>query len=152
MQVPAIREAGVILLTRIFFEAGARVRRQGARVRGWSVGMENIGKRLVNNREKVEFQKPQMTLDKLLRYGQMLVDEQENVKRVQLAEAYMSGAELAGVGGSSMPEEIKKEVAKVRARPHEVADARKPKEVKEFAKVREEIKEEVAEVPAGLTN
>ena len=37
---------------------------------------------------------------------------QENVKRVQLAESYLSGAELAGVGGSSMPEEIKKEVAK----------------------------------------
>jgi len=35
---------------------------------------------------------------------------QENVKRVQLAEAYLSGAELAGVGGSSMPEEIKKEL------------------------------------------
>jgi hypothetical protein len=29
---------------------------------------------------------------------------QENVKRVQLADAYLSGAELAGVGGSSLPE------------------------------------------------
>jgi hypothetical protein len=29
---------------------------------------------------------------------------QENVKRVQLAEAYLSGAELAGEGGSSLPE------------------------------------------------
>ena len=32
---------------------------------------------------------------------------------MQLAESYLSGAELAGVGGSSMPEEIKKEVKKV---------------------------------------
>ena len=40
------------------------------------VGLENIGKRLVNNREKVEFVKPEMTLDKLLKYGQFLVDEQ----------------------------------------------------------------------------
>ena len=35
---------------------------------------------------------------------QDLVQEQDNVKRVQLAEAYMAGAELAGVGGSSLPE------------------------------------------------
>ena len=40
------------------------------------VGLENIGKRLVNNREKVEFVKPEMTLEKLLKYGQYLVDEQ----------------------------------------------------------------------------
>lgn len=40
------------------------------------VGLENIGKRLVNNREKVEFVKPEMSLDKLLKYGQFLVDEQ----------------------------------------------------------------------------
>ena len=40
------------------------------------VGLENIGKRLVNNREKVEFVKPEMSLDKLLKYGQLLVDEQ----------------------------------------------------------------------------
>jgi len=32
------------------------------------------------------------------------VQEQENVKRVQLADEYMSGAALAGVSGSSMPE------------------------------------------------
>ena len=40
------------------------------------VGLENIGKRLVNNREKVEFVKPEMSLEKLLKYGQFLVDEQ----------------------------------------------------------------------------
>merc|ERR1712157_309300 len=33
--------------------------------------------------------------------GKRLVGEQENVKRVQLADSYLDGAELAGVGGSS---------------------------------------------------
>ena len=70
-----------------------------------SVGIENIGKRLVNSRDgKVEFEKPSMTLDALLAYGNLLVEEQENVRRVQLADKYMAGAELAGVGGSSLAE------------------------------------------------
>jgi len=60
---------------------------------------------LINSREgKVEFEKPSMTLDVLLKYGQALVQEQENVKRVQLAEEYLSGAALAGSSGSSLPE------------------------------------------------
>merc|ERR1711920_312788 len=68
-------------------------------------GMENIGKRLVNSREGPPvFDKPAMSVDILLKYGQLLVQEQENVKRVQLADAYLDGAELAGVGGSSLPE------------------------------------------------
>jgi len=68
-------------------------------------GMENIGKRLVNSREgPPTFDKPAMSVDILLKYGQLLVQEQENVKRVQLADAYLDGAELAGVGGSSLPE------------------------------------------------
>ena len=67
-------------------------------------GLENIGKRLVNSREgKVEFEKPNMTLEALVDYGNLLVEEQENVRRVQLADSYMSGAELAGSKGSSMP-------------------------------------------------
>ena len=36
--------------------------------------------------------------------GNLLVEEQENVKRVQLADEYMSGAALAGSSGSSLPE------------------------------------------------
>jgi hypothetical protein len=48
-----------------------------------------------------------MPLDVLMQYGKALVDEQDNVKRVQLAEAYMAGAELAGRDGSSMPEAFK---------------------------------------------
>lgn len=70
-----------------------------------SIGAENIGKRLINSKDgKVNFEKPVMGISTLMKYGRALVEEQENVKRVQLAEAYMSGAELAGVSGSSMPE------------------------------------------------
>ena len=32
-----------------------------------------------------------MDLNVLIKYGKSLVDEQENVKRVQLADAYLSG-------------------------------------------------------------
>jgi hypothetical protein len=39
-------------------------------------------------------------------YGNLLVKEQDNVRRVQLAQAYMSGAELAGKSGKSMPDEL----------------------------------------------
>ncbi len=73
-----------------------------------STGVENIGKRLVNSREgKVEFAKPAMSLQTLMHYGNMLVEEQENVKRVQLADEYMSGAALAGSSGSSLPEQYR---------------------------------------------
>ena len=59
---------------------------------------------------QVEFEKPNMTLDALLGYGRLLVREQENVRRVQLAESYMSGAELAGTDGSSIPDELMEEI------------------------------------------
>lgn len=69
------------------------------------LGVENIGPRLVNSREgKVEFEKPVMSLQTLMKYGNLLVEEQENVKRVQLADEYLSGAALAGSSGSSLPE------------------------------------------------
>ncbi|KAF6256168.1 rubisco activase [Scenedesmus sp. NREL 46B-D3] len=72
------------------------------------IGVENIGKRLINSREgKVNFEKPAMPMDILIKYGKQLVDEQDNVKRVQLADAYLAGAELAGTGGSSLPEVYK---------------------------------------------
>lgn len=72
------------------------------------LGVQNLSKRLVNSREgKVDFEKPRMSMDVLMKYGRALVEEQDNVKRVQLAEAYMSGAELAGSTGSSMPEAVK---------------------------------------------
>ena len=58
-------------------------------------------------KQKVQFDPPAITLDLLIKYGKNLVDEQDNVRRVQLAEAYMSGAELAGTDGSSMPPEVR---------------------------------------------
>ena len=45
-----------------------------------------------------------MPLAVLMKYGNLIVEEQENVKRVQLADEYMSGAALAGSSGSSLPE------------------------------------------------
>ena len=75
-----------------------------------NIGIENLGKRLVNSKDgDVSFENPNMSLENLLEYGNLLVGEQENVKRVQLADSYLDGAELAGVGGSSMPEKIKGE-------------------------------------------
>ena len=43
---------------------------------------------------------------------------QENVKRVQLANEYLDGAALAGVGGSSLPENVGAKVEEVCAAPH----------------------------------
>jgi hypothetical protein len=71
-----------------------------------NIGIENIGKRLVNSRDgAVEFEKPDMNLQQLLAYGNLLVDEQENVRRVQLADSYLKGAELVGAGNGSGGEE-----------------------------------------------
>lgn len=42
--------------------------------------------------------------DTLLAFGQLVVSEQENVRRVQLSNEYLNSAALAGKGGSSMPE------------------------------------------------
>merc|ERR1719217_135613 len=68
-------------------------------------GIENLGKQLVNRRDgKVQMEKPSITVNTLMSYGTALVQEQENVKRVQLADSYLKGAELAGTTGSSMPE------------------------------------------------
>ncbi len=72
------------------------------------IGITNLGKRLVNSKEgAVEFANPNMSLPNLLEYGNLLVQEQDNVNRVQLADQYLDGAELAGAVGSSMPEAIK---------------------------------------------
>merc|ERR1711871_1430769 len=58
-------------------------------------GLDNLSKRLVNSREgPPSFEKPFMSVDTLLTYGNEIVEEQENVKRVQLADAYLDGAEL----------------------------------------------------------
>merc|ERR1711885_42602 len=60
------------------------------------IGITNLGKRLVNSKEgAVEFENPNMSL------ANLLVQEQDNVNRVQLADQYLDGAELAGAVGSS---------------------------------------------------
>ncbi|KAJ0962483.1 hypothetical protein J5N97_030311 [Dioscorea zingiberensis] len=81
----------------IDFFGALRARVYDDEVRKWiaEIGVEKVGKRLVNSREgPPTFEQPQMTLEKLLEYGNMLVKEQENVKRVQLADKYLSEAAL----------------------------------------------------------
>ena len=66
-------------------------------MRKWisGVGVDGIGKKLVNSKDgPPTFEQPKMTLEKLLLYGNMLVQEQENVKRVQLADKYLNEAAL----------------------------------------------------------
>lgn len=81
----------------IDFFGALRARVYDDEVRKWvsGVGVEAIGKKLVNSREgPPTFEQPKMTIEKLMEYGNMLVQEQENVKRVQLADKYLSEAAL----------------------------------------------------------
>ncbi|XP_010532343.1 PREDICTED: ribulose bisphosphate carboxylase/oxygenase activase, chloroplastic-like [Tarenaya hassleriana] len=67
------------------------------------VGVEKIGKRLVNSREALPtFEQPAMTIQKLLEYGTMLVQEQDNVKRVQLADTYLKEAALGDANADAI--------------------------------------------------
>nr|3THG_A Chain A, Ribulose bisphosphate carboxylase/oxygenase activase 1, chloroplastic [Larrea tridentata] len=68
----------------IDFFGALRARVYDDEVRKWvsEVGVDTIGKKLVNSKEgPPSFEQPKMTIDKLLGYGGMLVQEQENVKR-----------------------------------------------------------------------
>lgn len=79
------------------FFGALRARVYDDEVRKWisDIGIESIGKRLVNSREgPPTFEQPKMTIEKLLEYGNMLVKEQENVKTVQLAHKYLKEAAL----------------------------------------------------------
>lgn len=79
------------------FFGALRARAYDDKVRTWisSVGVENVGKQLVNSKEgPPTFEQPNMSLQKLLRYGNMLVQEQENVKKVRLSEKYLKEAAL----------------------------------------------------------
>ncbi|KAF7121364.1 hypothetical protein RHSIM_Rhsim13G0077400 [Rhododendron simsii] len=81
----------------IDFFGALRARVYDDEVRKWisGIGVEMIGKKLVNSLEgPPTFEQPKITFEKLLEYGNMLVQEQENVKRVQLADKYMSEAAL----------------------------------------------------------
>lgn len=87
------------------FFGAIRARVYDDEVRKWvgEVGVEAIGKNLVNSKEgPPSFEQPQMTLEKLLDYGNMLVNEQENVKRVQLADQYLSQAALGDANSDSI--------------------------------------------------
>ncbi|KAK1394222.1 Ribulose bisphosphate carboxylase/oxygenase activase [Heracleum sosnowskyi] len=81
----------------IDFFGALRARVYDDEVRKWisGIGIEGIGKKLVNSKDgPPTFEQPKMTLEKLLEYGHMLVQEQDNVKRVQLAEKYLNEASL----------------------------------------------------------
>jgi hypothetical protein len=87
---------GILAFGADFFGA-VRARVYDDEVRNWvtNIGVENMGKKLVNSKEgPPTFTKPAMTIEKLMTYGFMLVQEQQNVQRVQLADQYMSSAAL----------------------------------------------------------
>lgn len=87
------------------FFGALRARVYDDEVRKWVAesGIESIGKKLVNSLEgPPTFEQPKMTLDKLMEYGNMLVQEQENVKRVQLADKYLSEAALGDANADAM--------------------------------------------------
>jgi hypothetical protein len=89
----------------IDFFGALRARVYDDEVRKWisNTGVENIGKNLVNSKSgPPTFEKPTMTIDKLMEYGHMLVQEQQNVKRVQLAEEYLSSAALGDANADSI--------------------------------------------------
>eukprot|EP00668_Euglena_longa_P011249 GGOE01013638.1.p1 GENE.GGOE01013638.1~~GGOE01013638.1.p1 ORF type:complete len:521 (-),score=66.52 GGOE01013638.1:206-1576(-) len=65
-------------------------------------GVDNLNKSLVNTRTPPKFDMPKMTLSMLLEYGRRLVEEQDNVKRVQLADEYLEGASLPGSSGNNL--------------------------------------------------
>lgn len=72
------------------------------------IGIEDLGPALCKpGKQKVTLPKPEMSKKLLMEYGGYLVQEQDNVKRVQLSASYLSGAALAGESGSSMPEGYK---------------------------------------------
>ena len=106
-----VQEKDVEVLVRTFdgqsidFFGALRARVYDDKVREWitATGIEALGPLLVNPKRgsAVTFDAPRMNLDILLQYGKMLEAEQENVKRVQLADSYLDGAVLAGDGGSS---------------------------------------------------
>ena len=87
------------------FFGALRARVYDDEVRNWvsGVGVDNVGKKLVNSKEgPPTFDQPKMTLEKLLEYGKMLVREQENVKRVQLADIYLKEAALGDANVDAM--------------------------------------------------
>jgi hypothetical protein len=95
----------------IDFFGALRARIYDDAVRGFAnnIGIENLNSSLCKpGAAPVELPKPSMTKDLLMKYGKQLVEEQDNVKRVQLAEEYIQSAGLAGESGTSIPEAYKR--------------------------------------------
>jgi hypothetical protein len=89
----------------IDFFGALRARVYDDEVRKWisATGVDNIGKKLVNSKDgPPTFEKPAMSIEKLMEYGNMLVQEQQNVKRVQLAEQYLSSAALGDANADAI--------------------------------------------------
>ncbi|CAI5509971.1 unnamed protein product [Closterium sp. Naga37s-1] len=89
----------------IDFFGALRARVYDDEVRRWvaKVGVDNVSKHLVNSRSgPPKFDQPAMNLETLLAYGNMLVKEQENVKRVQLADTYLASAALGDANKDQM--------------------------------------------------
>lgn len=89
----------------IDFFGALRARVYDDEVRKWisGVGVDTVGKKLVNSKEgPPTFEQPKMTIEKLLEYGNMLVQEQENVKRVQLADQYLNEAALGDANSDAI--------------------------------------------------
>ncbi|XP_070020699.1 ribulose bisphosphate carboxylase/oxygenase activase 2, chloroplastic [Nicotiana sylvestris] len=89
----------------IDFFGALRARVYDDEVRKWvsGTGIEAIGDKLLNSFDgPPTFEQPKMTVEKLLEYGNMLVQEQENVKRVQLAETYLKEAALGDANADAI--------------------------------------------------
>ncbi|XP_022148416.1 ribulose bisphosphate carboxylase/oxygenase activase, chloroplastic-like isoform X3 [Momordica charantia] len=98
----------------IDFFGAVRARVYDDEVRKWAagVGVESIGKKLVNSKEgPPTFDQPKMTLEKLLEYGNMLIQEQENVKRVRLADKYLKEAALGDANEDAVQSDTSYEAA-----------------------------------------
>ncbi|MCD9645998.1 hypothetical protein HAX54_035491 [Datura stramonium] len=89
----------------IDFFGALRARVYDDEVRKWiqSTGIEQVGEKLLNSIEgPPTFEQPKMTIEKLLEYGKLLVQEQENVKRVQLADKYLKEAALGDANADAI--------------------------------------------------
>ncbi|PHU05371.1 Ribulose bisphosphate carboxylase/oxygenase activase 2, chloroplastic [Capsicum chinense] len=89
----------------IDFFGALRARVYDDEVRKWieRTGLEQVGERLLNSVEGPPvFEQPKMTIEKLLEYGKLLVQEQENVKRVQLADKYLKEAALGDANADAI--------------------------------------------------
>ncbi|XP_055808018.1 ribulose bisphosphate carboxylase/oxygenase activase 1, chloroplastic-like [Solanum dulcamara] len=89
----------------IDFFGALRSRVYDDEVRKWieKTGIEQVGEKLLNSIEgPPTFDQPKMTIQKLLEYGNLLVQEQENVKRVQLADKYLKEAALGDANADAI--------------------------------------------------